>query len=234
MMVQVPLIVDVESGVNDYLDRDGSRTPIQFHISNDRDLHPIDAQVVQAATKWKRMALRQFGMQPGEGLLHRHARRPQGLLPRPRPQRLRRPVGLGAGDHGRGAQPRVPDARRSSDLEGAQGRRGASARRVPGARRRPLPAAARGARRSSTPRTSSTRTRTCRASSARRRSSRSTPRSSSTASAGRSRTATRTRCAPPTTTTGSTETRLGGRPADARPERRHPGLEPGHASAATS
>ena len=50
------------------LDRDGSRTPIQFHISNDRDLHPIDAQVVQAATKWKRLALRQFGMGPGEGL----------------------------------------------------------------------------------------------------------------------------------------------------------------------
>ena len=50
MMVEVPLIVDVESGVNDMLDRDGSRTPVQFHISNDRNLHPIDAQVVQAAT----------------------------------------------------------------------------------------------------------------------------------------------------------------------------------------
>jgi aspartate--ammonia ligase len=48
--VEVPLIVDVESGVNDYLDRDGSRTPVQFHISNDHDVHPIDAQVVQAAT----------------------------------------------------------------------------------------------------------------------------------------------------------------------------------------
>jgi len=68
MMVTVPLIVDVESGVNDLLDRDGSRTPIQFHISNDRDKHPVDAQVVQAATKWKRMALKQFGMKPGEGL----------------------------------------------------------------------------------------------------------------------------------------------------------------------
>ncbi len=68
MMVAVPLIVDVESGVNDYLDRDGSRTPVQFHISNDRDLHPVDAQVVQAATKWKRLALKQFGMRPGEGL----------------------------------------------------------------------------------------------------------------------------------------------------------------------
>jgi len=68
-LVQVPLIVDAASGVNDYLDRDGSRTPVRLHISNDRDLHPIDAEVVQAATKWKRMALRQFGMHVGEGLL---------------------------------------------------------------------------------------------------------------------------------------------------------------------
>lgn len=67
--VTVPLIVDVESGVNDYLDRDGSRTPIQFHISNDYNKHPIEAQVVQAATKWKRVALKQFGMNPGEGIL---------------------------------------------------------------------------------------------------------------------------------------------------------------------
>jgi aspartate--ammonia ligase len=68
MMVTVPLIVDVESGVNDLLDRDGSRTPIQFHISNDYDKNPVDAQVVQAATKWKRMALKQFDMQIGEGI----------------------------------------------------------------------------------------------------------------------------------------------------------------------
>ncbi len=67
-MVQVPLIVDVRSGVNDYLDRDGSRSPIQFHISNDHDKHPIDAQVVQAATKWKRPALREFGCGVGEGI----------------------------------------------------------------------------------------------------------------------------------------------------------------------
>ena len=68
MMVQVPLIVDAESGVNDMLDRDGSRTPIQFHISNDYNKHPVDAQIVQAATKWKRMALKQFGVKPGEGI----------------------------------------------------------------------------------------------------------------------------------------------------------------------
>jgi aspartate--ammonia ligase len=68
MMVQVPLIVDVESGVNDMLDRDGSRTPVQFHISNDHNKHPVEAQVVQAATKWKRVALKQFGMVAGEGI----------------------------------------------------------------------------------------------------------------------------------------------------------------------
>jgi aspartate--ammonia ligase len=68
MMVEVPLIVDADSGVNDMLDRDGSRTPVQFHISNDHNLHPIEAQVVQAATKWKRVALRQFDCNAGEGI----------------------------------------------------------------------------------------------------------------------------------------------------------------------
>ena len=68
MMVEVPLIVDAESGVNDMLDRDGSRTPIQFHISNDHNQNPIDAQVVQAATKWKRVALKQFECRAGEGI----------------------------------------------------------------------------------------------------------------------------------------------------------------------
>ena len=67
-MVQVPLIVGADSGVNDMLDRDGSRTPVRFHIANDHGAHPVEAEVVQAATKWKRLALRQFGMGPGEGL----------------------------------------------------------------------------------------------------------------------------------------------------------------------
>jgi aspartate--ammonia ligase len=67
-MVTVPLIVGADSGMNDLLDRDGSRTPIGFHISNDRDQHPVDAQIVQAATKWKRAALKQFHCGPGEGI----------------------------------------------------------------------------------------------------------------------------------------------------------------------
>jgi aspartate--ammonia ligase len=67
MMVQVPLIVDRESGVNDMLDRDGSRTPVEFPCGLGLD-RPIDAQVVQAATKWKRMALKTFGCAVGEGI----------------------------------------------------------------------------------------------------------------------------------------------------------------------
>ncbi len=67
MMVQVPLIVDENSGVNDYLDRDGSRTPVEFPCGLGLET-PIQAQVVQAATKWKRMALKTFGCQVGEGI----------------------------------------------------------------------------------------------------------------------------------------------------------------------
>lgn len=66
-MVQVPLIVDKESGVNDYLDRDGSRTPVEFPCGLGLD-RSLQAQVVQAATKWKRMALEQFGCHLGEGI----------------------------------------------------------------------------------------------------------------------------------------------------------------------
>ncbi len=67
MMVQVPLIVAKESGVNDNLDRDGSRTPVEFPCGLGLPKR-LTAQVVQAATKWKRVALKQFDMKPGEGI----------------------------------------------------------------------------------------------------------------------------------------------------------------------
>jgi len=67
MMIQVPLIVRVDSGVNDMLDRDGSRTPVEFDCGLGLE-QPIRASVVQAATKWKRMALRQFDCAVGEGI----------------------------------------------------------------------------------------------------------------------------------------------------------------------
>jgi aspartate--ammonia ligase len=68
MMVQVPLIVERDSGFNDMLDRDGSRTPVSFHINNDYNKNPLEGQVVQAATKWKRFALKQYGCKVGEGI----------------------------------------------------------------------------------------------------------------------------------------------------------------------
>ena len=66
-MVQVPLIVDKESGFNDMLDRDGSRTPVEFQCGLGLDKR-VEAQVVQAATKWKRAALKQFGCAVGQGI----------------------------------------------------------------------------------------------------------------------------------------------------------------------
>jgi aspartate--ammonia ligase len=66
--IEVPLIVSKDSGVNDYLDRDGSRTPIEFPCGLGLDKR-IEAQVVQAATKWKRMALKQFSCNIGEGIM---------------------------------------------------------------------------------------------------------------------------------------------------------------------
>jgi aspartate--ammonia ligase len=68
MMVQVPLIVTKESGLNDNLDRDGSRTPIDFPCG--LGITPrLNAQVVQAATKWKRPALKQYECNLGEGII---------------------------------------------------------------------------------------------------------------------------------------------------------------------
>jgi len=66
-MVQVPLIVERESGINDMLDRDGSRTPIEFPCGLGLKKR-LNAQIVQAATKWKRPALAQFGCKLGEGI----------------------------------------------------------------------------------------------------------------------------------------------------------------------
>jgi aspartate--ammonia ligase len=66
-MVVVPLIVETTSGVNDNLDRDGSRTAIDFKCGLGLD-PKINAQIVQAATKWKRVALKQFACKVGEGI----------------------------------------------------------------------------------------------------------------------------------------------------------------------
>jgi aspartate--ammonia ligase len=182
-LVQVPLIVDKNSGVNDDLDRDGSRTPVEFPAGLGLD-KPIQTQVVQAATKWKRPALAQFGCAPGEGInTDMRAVRKDYFL-----------------DHDHSSYVDQWDWEKTITVEDRNldylkdtvrkiwkviygaGQRGSS---------------------SSTPRRSWRCTRTSRASSVRPRSSRSTRPYSSSASAGSSRTATRTRCARPTTTTGS-------------------------------
>jgi aspartate--ammonia ligase len=66
--VESPLIMETASGMNDYLDRDGSRTPVDFTAGLGLAKR-LDVQVVQAATKWKRFALQQFGCEVGEGVL---------------------------------------------------------------------------------------------------------------------------------------------------------------------
>lgn len=66
--IECPLIVERESGMNDYLDRDGSRTPIDFQCGLGLE-KKLNGQVVQAATKWKRWALKQFECEVGEGVL---------------------------------------------------------------------------------------------------------------------------------------------------------------------
>jgi aspartate--ammonia ligase len=66
--VEVPLIVEKESGLNDNLDRDGSRTPVDFPCGLGLEKR-LNAQVVQAATKWKRPALQQFQCEVGQGIV---------------------------------------------------------------------------------------------------------------------------------------------------------------------
>lgn len=61
--VTVPLIVDEESGLNDGLEWDESKTPVQFKAAGK------NLQVVQAATKWKRTALRELDLKDGEGII---------------------------------------------------------------------------------------------------------------------------------------------------------------------
>ncbi len=74
-------------------------------------------------------------LQARRGHQHRHARRAQGLLPRPRPQLLRRPVGLGEGHHREGPQPRLPEGHGPEDLEGHLRRRQARPGDVPASSR---------------------------------------------------------------------------------------------------
>lgn len=60
--VSAPLFVDAGSGLNDNLN--GVERPVAFDIMG----MPGNNEIVQSLAKWKRLALAQYGFQPGEGL----------------------------------------------------------------------------------------------------------------------------------------------------------------------
>ena len=62
--VSAPLFVDKESGLNDNLN--GIERPVSFDIGEDRNGHTYE--IVQSLAKWKRLALKRYGFEQGEGL----------------------------------------------------------------------------------------------------------------------------------------------------------------------
>ena len=60
--VSAPLFVSANSGLND--DLNGVERPVSFDINGVKET----AQVVHSLAKWKRMALKRYDFQPGEGL----------------------------------------------------------------------------------------------------------------------------------------------------------------------
>lgn len=61
--VTAPLFVKKGTGIND--DLNGVERPVSFPM---KDLNEDVAEIVQSLAKWKRMALADLGMKPGEGL----------------------------------------------------------------------------------------------------------------------------------------------------------------------
>lgn len=61
--VTAPLFVKAGTGVND--DLNGIEKPVGFNI---RNMDGVRAEIVQSLAKWKRMALADLGLKPGEGL----------------------------------------------------------------------------------------------------------------------------------------------------------------------
>lgn len=61
--VSAPLFVRPETGLNDNLN--GVERTVSFGV---KDLNESECEIVQSLAKWKRMALKRYGFQPGEGL----------------------------------------------------------------------------------------------------------------------------------------------------------------------
>ena len=63
MRVSAPLFVDKASGLNDTLN--GVERPVAFDI---KDYTGKEFEIVQSLAKWKRYALKKYGVRPGEGI----------------------------------------------------------------------------------------------------------------------------------------------------------------------
>ena len=61
--VSAPLFLEASTGLND--DLNGVERPVSFDINGVKET----AQVVHSLAKWKRMALKRYDFQPGEGLV---------------------------------------------------------------------------------------------------------------------------------------------------------------------
>ena len=61
--ISAPLFVEKSSGLND--DLNGVERPVQFDLAS---IPGETVEVVHSLAKWKRMALKTYGFQPGEGL----------------------------------------------------------------------------------------------------------------------------------------------------------------------
>ena len=90
--ISAPLFVEQSSGLND--DLNGTERPVSFDLL---EMPEDPVVVVHSLAKWKRMALHEYGFQPGEGLytnmnaIRRRVRQSSlGLCG---------PVGLGEGHH---------------------------------------------------------------------------------------------------------------------------------------
>lgn len=73
--VSAPILVLRKTGINDYLT--GKEKPIRFKVLNMNE----EAEIVQALTKWKRVAIADYGFSQGEGLYtDMNAIRPDEIL----------------------------------------------------------------------------------------------------------------------------------------------------------
>ena len=111
--VEVPLIVDRRRAASTTTSTATARARRSTSRAGSASTSASSAQVVQAATKWKRMALKQFGCDVGEGInTDMRAVRKDYFLDHDHSSYVDQ-WDWEKRDHGRGPQPRLPQGRRS-------------------------------------------------------------------------------------------------------------------------